>query len=244
MVSFSRSDSRSTMSISCAWSLDSAQLLPQNLHRAGHRRQRIADLVRDAGRHLADGRQPLLQLRFALEPPDFGDVLERVEIAEAPVRQRQLRHAQARDDDRRRPAAGTARRCACCACAAGLRRAARTNSGGSCRISAAGWPTAPATSCPVICTADRLNVSRRFCSSAVARPLTRLSMTYWLKNCRSAISAEACSSRTSARRSARRASRRAAPRRTARTRSAPTVYCATLSDGRSPAIAMPKIGPR
>ena len=36
------------------------QLLPQDLNRAGHRRQRIADLVRDAGRHLADRRQPLL----------------------------------------------------------------------------------------------------------------------------------------------------------------------------------------
>ena len=39
------------------------QLLPQDLDRARHRRQRIADLVRDAGRHLADRRQPLLDAR-------------------------------------------------------------------------------------------------------------------------------------------------------------------------------------
>ena len=48
--------------------------------------------------------------------------------------------------------------------------------------------------------ADRLKVSSRFCASAVARPLSRLSMTYWLNACRSAISSVACSSRTSARR--------------------------------------------
>ena len=36
------------------------QLLPQNLNRSRHRRQRIADLVRDAGGHLADRGQPLL----------------------------------------------------------------------------------------------------------------------------------------------------------------------------------------
>ena len=36
------------------------QLLAENLNRAGHRRQRVADLVRDAGGHLADGGQPLL----------------------------------------------------------------------------------------------------------------------------------------------------------------------------------------
>ena len=36
------------------------QLLAQDLNRPRHRRQRIADLVRDAGGHLADRREPLL----------------------------------------------------------------------------------------------------------------------------------------------------------------------------------------
>ena len=36
------------------------QLVTQNLNRAGHRGQRIADLVGDAGGHLADGGEPLL----------------------------------------------------------------------------------------------------------------------------------------------------------------------------------------
>ena len=67
IVVFSRSDSRSTMSISCACSRAERQLLPQDLDRARHRRQRVADLVGDAGRHLADRRQPLLQPRVALE---------------------------------------------------------------------------------------------------------------------------------------------------------------------------------
>ena len=65
--SFSRSDSRSTMSISCACSALSGSSCAQDLDRAGHRRQRIADLVRDAGRHLADRREPLLHARVALE---------------------------------------------------------------------------------------------------------------------------------------------------------------------------------
>ena len=55
------------MSISCAWSARQRQLLPQDLNRSGHRRQRIADLVRDAGGHLADRGEPLLHPRVALE---------------------------------------------------------------------------------------------------------------------------------------------------------------------------------
>ena len=58
--SFSRSDSRSTMSISCACSLAERQLLPQDLDRPRHRREGIPDLVGDAGRHLSDGGQALL----------------------------------------------------------------------------------------------------------------------------------------------------------------------------------------
>ena len=52
------------------------QFLAQDLDRSRHRRQRVADLVGDARRHLADGRQPLLQARVALEPPDRRHVLE------------------------------------------------------------------------------------------------------------------------------------------------------------------------
>ena len=37
------------------------QFLPQDLDRPRHRRQRIADLVRDAGGHFADRGQPLLR---------------------------------------------------------------------------------------------------------------------------------------------------------------------------------------
>ena len=53
------------------------QLLAQDLNRAGHRRERVADLVRDAGGHLADRGQPLLDRRVALELLDGGHVLER-----------------------------------------------------------------------------------------------------------------------------------------------------------------------
>ena len=72
------------------------QLLLEHLHRAGHRRERVADLVRDAGGHFADRRQALLQARVLLEALDVGDVLERVEIAARAVGQRQRGDAQAR----------------------------------------------------------------------------------------------------------------------------------------------------
>ena len=72
MVSFRRSDSRSTMSISCACSSDSVELLPQDLNRPAQRRERITDLVRDAGRHLADGGQPLFPPRVAFETPEIS----------------------------------------------------------------------------------------------------------------------------------------------------------------------------
>ena len=53
------------------------QLVAQNLNRPRHRRQRVADLVRDAGGHLSDGGKALLHARFALFPPRIGDVTER-----------------------------------------------------------------------------------------------------------------------------------------------------------------------
>ena len=95
------------------------QLLLEHLHRAGHRRQRIANLVRDAGRHLTDRRQALLQPRVLLEPLDVGDVLERVEIAARSVGQRQRRDAQAEIDRRAVGALIHDSRCACCGPAPG-----------------------------------------------------------------------------------------------------------------------------
>ena len=67
------------------------QLLPQHLDRPRHRRQRIADLVRDAGRHLADGGQALLQPRVALQPLELGHVLEREQVSVPAVGKRDHR---------------------------------------------------------------------------------------------------------------------------------------------------------
>ena len=119
------------------------QLLAQDLDRAGHRRERIADLVRDAGRHLADGREPLLDPRIALELLDVGHVLERHEKPGAPAGRLEMRRAQA-DVDLASPigrsvaeleAAGPARRSA-------PHRAAATSGAGNCSTSATGRPTA------------------------------------------------------------------------------------------------------
>ena len=72
------------------------QLVAQDLDRPGHRRQRIADLVGDAGGHLADRRQPLLHARLAVALLQLGDVLEREEEAALAARrdQRRAGHAQ------------------------------------------------------------------------------------------------------------------------------------------------------
>ena len=53
------------------------QLLAQDLNRPGHRRQRVADLVRDSGGHLPHRREPLLHARVALLAARIGDVTER-----------------------------------------------------------------------------------------------------------------------------------------------------------------------
>ena len=83
------------------------QLAAQDLHRARHRRQRVADLVGDAGGHLADGRQPLAHLRRALEALDVGHVLEGEDDAALAAAQRQRRGADAELD---RPAVGALKR--------------------------------------------------------------------------------------------------------------------------------------
>ena len=71
------------------------QLLPQDLDRSRHRRQRIADLVRDAGGHLADRGEPLLDRGVALELLDVGHVLEREQQPGAAARRFEVRRGQA-----------------------------------------------------------------------------------------------------------------------------------------------------
>jgi hypothetical protein len=70
------------------------QLLLEHLHGAGHRRERIADFVRDAGGHFTDGRKALLQARVLLESLDVGDILERIQVAARAIGQRQGGDAQ------------------------------------------------------------------------------------------------------------------------------------------------------
>ena len=80
--------------------------LPQQLDRARDRRERVADLVRDAGRELADRREPLGAPRVQLEPAQLGEVLEVDHAADhliVDVAQRRHRHAD-RDARRRTPA--------------------------------------------------------------------------------------------------------------------------------------------
>ena len=79
--------------------LTERQLLAQQLDRAGHRRQRIADLVCDAGGHLADRRETLPQPRLTLQPLHRGDVLEHKQVSGAPVRKGNGRDGQAEIDE-------------------------------------------------------------------------------------------------------------------------------------------------
>ena len=65
------------------------QLVAQDLDRPGHRGQRVADLVGDAGGHLPHRRQPLLlNGGVTLQPLDRGHVLEGEEQAGAPTARR------------------------------------------------------------------------------------------------------------------------------------------------------------
>ena len=164
------------------------QLLPQHLHRARHRRQRVADLVRDARRHLADRREPLLQPRarargrlmsvtswnvnrYPRRPSGSGSVRDGQADVDQPCRRRSVLLVG--------PHAAACRQVVSSR-AAKLRRQlqhVRRRRGRS---------PAPAVR-PVIAAAARLNVSTRPSASAVTRPLSRLSMTYWLNARRSAI---------------------------------------------------------
>ena len=55
--------------------------LPENLHRAADRSQRVTYLVRHPGGHLAHGGEVFLQPNLALETPDLRQILERKEEA-------------------------------------------------------------------------------------------------------------------------------------------------------------------
>ena len=70
----------------------------EHLHRAGHRGQRIADLVGDARRHLSDRRQTLSPARVAFEALDVGDVLKREEMAGAAIRENERRRGDPKVD--------------------------------------------------------------------------------------------------------------------------------------------------
>ena len=143
--SFSRSDSRSTMSISCSCSLAERQLLAQDLDRARHRRERVADLVRDAGRHLADRRQPLLHARVALELLDVGDVLERERgTRRGRPASRGASTLSPMSMSPRPSAVGSGTRRAARAASSSPRSSAATSCAGSCSTSATARPTTAA----------------------------------------------------------------------------------------------------
>ena len=124
------------------------QLLAQNLDRPGHRRERIPDFVRDAGRHLAHRREALLHARVALELLDVGDVLEREQQAGAPARRLagawRVRPISIAAAVRRRDSGA---RCAARAAATRSRVERRRHRGGSCSTSPIGRPTTARTAC-------------------------------------------------------------------------------------------------
>ena len=187
------------MSISCAWSPESGSscrsiCIEPDIDASGLR----ISCAMPAAISPTAARRCCIRAR-ALEALHLGDVLERVEIAAAAVRQRQRAPRSGRG---RSPGRRAARELVVeCACCARRRRSSSTvaqRRGVSCSTSVAGCADAAGSPVrPVIIIADRLKVSRRFCASAVASPLSRLSITNWLKACRSAISSVTCSSRTS-----------------------------------------------
>ena len=103
-MSFSRSDSRSTMSISCDCSSVSGSScrriwIDPDIDASG---LRISWAM--PGRHLADRRQPLLHARLALALARLGDVLEREHEAGLAARRHQRRRAEPELDLRGRRA--------------------------------------------------------------------------------------------------------------------------------------------
>ena len=75
--------------------LGELQLGAEHLNRPAHRRQRVADLVRDAGRHFTHRGQLLPLACLALQPPNRGHVLEGQEEASPPVGRDQVGGAEA-----------------------------------------------------------------------------------------------------------------------------------------------------
>ena len=137
------------------------QLLPENLNRSRHRRQRIANLVRDAGRHLADRRETLPQPRVALELLDVGDVLKREQQPGVAARRPKWRGREPQVD---LPAvAGPVRSSRCGGPATGRQRCASSPAtfGGSSSTSSMRRPTTESAVWPVIASAARLNVRIR-----------------------------------------------------------------------------------
>ena len=74
--------------------------------------QRVPDLVRDAGRHLTDGREPLLQARLPLQPLEVRDVLEGEQVSARALGKLERRNRQADVDGASRRRRGTRPRCA------------------------------------------------------------------------------------------------------------------------------------
>jgi len=74
------------------------QLVFQHLDRTGHRRQRVADFVRDSGGHLTDRCQPLLKTGFTLESFELGDVLKDDEKTGRSLRKLQRRQRQSQNE--------------------------------------------------------------------------------------------------------------------------------------------------
>ena len=137
------------------------QLLPQDLNRAGHRRQRVADLVGDSGGHLPDRRQPLLDARLPLRAARFGDVAEREHEAGLAAGRPQDARCSARARSAGRPGASARTRGAAALAARPGREHRADSAGGSCSTRQSTARRAAAAATPVIASAARLNVRSR-----------------------------------------------------------------------------------
>ncbi len=231
---FSRSDSRSTMSISCSCSARQRQLLPEDLDGPRHRRQRIPDLVRDPGGHLADRGEALLHVRVALEPLDIGQILERHQESGASARGSAdaSRSGRCRSRPVYRPSDSGTRR----AWPPPVRDRCRTPRRWAPGAAAPRRSAARATDakvCPVMISAARLKVRMRCAGSVVASPLGRLSITCWLNavQVRDPVRGD-LEPRAGRSQAFRQRTARAARRRRIRTRSAPPCTGPPPRDGR------------
>ena len=81
MMPFKRSDSRVTICSKLAMLVAQIGNPGEHAYRAGNRSQRIADFMRDGRRQPAHGREPVLHADFPFQPPDFGQVVEGIDVA-------------------------------------------------------------------------------------------------------------------------------------------------------------------